>query len=514
MRFHQESRESAYDAIVVGSGLGGLTAAALLARLGRSVLVVERHDRIGGYAHAFRRGPYRFDSAVHMVGGCGPDAPGGGGLIHRLLEGLDVARHCSFLPVEPLYEASLPGFQLVAPTGVEAFIDAHARAFPRERDGIRRLVETCVRIRQESLRSSAPGDAGDGRGLSGSTPTLLRHRRATLAEVMPEFISDPRLTATFAAAWPYLGLPPSRASFVYWAIMLMSYVEDGAFYCGGTFQNLANALAKSVTAQGGEVLLRSSVRRIHTSDGRATGVTLENGQRIEAPVVVSNADLGQTVEELVGPNGFSRRFLSRLHRLERSYSAVVAYAATDLDLAGLGLEHETFLYSDWDHERAFLSSGSGRPEWTGITIPTRSDPGLAPAGEHLLILTALARFDAVKNWRFEKERAVESLVAVAEERIPGLARHLTFCEGATPRTLERYTRNEQGAVYGWALSPGQVGPGRGGQSTPVDGLFLAGHWTQPGGGVQGVIASGIQAARLALGYEDERPLWSALSDPC
>jgi prolycopene isomerase len=292
--------------------------------------------------------------------------------------------------------------------------------------------------------------------------------------------------------------------------MLMSYVLDGAWYCKGTFQRLADALRDGVVEQGGEVLLRSSVRRIHVNHGRATGVTLENGQRIAAPVVISNVDLGQTVDELVGRSAFPRRFLARLDRLEPSRSAVVAYAATDLDVAALGLRHETFSFPSWDHERASLTSDSGRPAWTGITIPTLSDPELAPPGEHLVILTALVRPDAVKDWRLDKERSTRALVEVAESRIPGLGRHLTFCEGGTPRTLERYTRNARGAVYGWDLSPGQVGPGRLGPATPVEGLYLAGHWTQPGGGIQGVVASGVQAARLVAGFGDEETLWDAL----
>jgi len=372
------------------------------------------------------------------------------------------------------------------------------------------LVDLCAQIHGENQRLSATGGALAPARLPAAIPTLLRYRRATLGEVMPRFVSDPKLAALFSAAWPYLGLPPSRVSFVYWAIMLMSYVLDGAYYCKGTFQTLADALRDAVVEQGGELLLRSSVRRIHVADGRATGVTLENGQRIAAPVVISNADLGQTVDELVGRWAFPRRFLARLDRLEPSRSAVVAYAATDLDLPSMGLGHETFLFPTWDHDRSFLTSESGRPGWTGITIPTLSDPDLAPSGEHLVILTALVRADAVKDWRLEKERSTRALVEVAEARIPELGSRLTFCEGATPRTLERYTRNETGAVYGWDLSPEQVGPGRPGCATPVNGLFLAGHWTQPGGGVQGVVASGVQAARLVAGFGDEERLWDAL----
>ena len=100
---------------------------------------------------------------------------------------------------------------------------------------------------------------------------------------------------------------------------------------------------------------------------------------------------------------------------------------------------------------------------------------------------------------------------MAERRFPGLGRHLRFVETGTPRTMERYTRNSEGAAYGWELSPSRVGPGRPGNRTPLAGLHLVGHWTQPGGGVYGVVSSGVQAARSVLGLGDEKALWRSLS---
>src|SRR4029077_7579716 len=105
MRFRREARRERYDAIVIGSGIGGLTAAALLARAGKQVLVCERHDRPGGYAHAFRRGSYLFDSAVHLVGGCAPTAFEGGGLLHRVLESVGARDELEFKRIDPLYTA-------------------------------------------------------------------------------------------------------------------------------------------------------------------------------------------------------------------------------------------------------------------------------------------------------------------------------------------------------------------------------------------------------------------------
>jgi prolycopene isomerase len=503
VRFHEEAARDAYDAIVVGAGIGGLTAGAFLARAGRRVLVLERHDRPGGYAHAFRRRGYRFDSAVHVVGGCEPRPFEGAALLHRVLAALGVRERCDFVRVDPGYRVEWPGLALDAPSELEPFVEAHVERFPAEEKGIRGFVADCLAIRSEAARAE---EAADPFARPERFPLLLRYRRATLAHVLSDRIADPAARAALATLWPYLGLPPSRLSFLYFASMLMSYVADGTYYCRGTFQALAEALASALVARGGELTLRSPVRRILVEAGRAAGVVLENGQRIRAPLVVSNADARQTVEELAGGEHFPARYRERLAAASASTSAFVVYAAATRDLAREGLAHETFLYAGPDHEAAFAGGVAGEPAWLSVTLPSRLDPGLAPPGEQLLVLTTLVDFRAAPRWREAKPALERRLLALVERRLPGLAQELRFAESATPRTFERYTRNAEGALYGFDVTPQQVGPGRLDNETPLPGLLLAGHWTRPGGGVVGVVRSGLRAARLALGAAREAEL--------
>lgn len=513
MSVHKESKKERYDVVFIGSGMGALSAAALLAKAGRSVLVLERHDRAGGYAHSFLRKKYKFDAAVHVISGCEPLGIGWGALVHDILSLLGTRERVEFARLPTVSGSFYPGQHFSAPAGVMEFIDAHARLFPQESRGLKEFVRLLTKINQETFRF--PPDASSYATLHDSRfPLHAKLRNATLAEVLDLHITEPRLKTLLSTLWVYLGLPPSKASILKFSAMLISLVSTGAFYPKGGMQVMVNAFVAGIEQHGGEILTGTRARRVLVEQGRAAGVLLENGQRVQAPLVISNADARQTFEELVGTEHLPPEFLGALRAMRPSLSAAVLYLATDLDLPSIpGLEHETFVFGSWDHDETFAGVLAGRTDTVVLSMPTLTDPTLAPAGQHLVNVVTLMPFEQAASWREDKPEYMERLLARAESVLPGLRGHISFQEGGSPRTMERYTLNHMGAIYGWEPSPEQVGANRLARVTPIPGLLLSGHWTQPGGGVMSACASGVQTAQLILGFPTVPEMFDALRGP-
>jgi prolycopene isomerase len=485
-------RHDSYDAVVIGSGIAGLTTAAFLANAGKSVLVCEQNDGPGGYARAFKRGNYVFDPAIHATPQAHDyDLPAA---IYRYL-GID--DRLEFIKSDAFYEAAFPDFRLRPPPGFDAFVETHVEAFPHEANALREFFRVCETVQREAHERPPQLSLKELEEASRQYPTLYKYSKATAGEVIDECLTDPRAKAVVAALWPYAGLPPSRLSFLVFATFVRVIV-DGSFYLKGSFQSLVDALVAAFGRDGGELVTNAPVVDISVEDGRVTGVGLEDGTRVGAPIVVSNADAVSTLESMVGLEHFPAGFARRLQRMRPSLSAVVSFGATSMDVSELDLAHETFFFTAFDHDQAYADILAGRPGGMWASVPTLADPSVAPAGEHLVILSSMAAYDIGRPWQQEADRFAEELWQAFEPVAPGLRDSLTFMETATPLTLERYTLNRQGAAYGWENSPDQAGSKRSPRKPPIDGLYLTGHWTPPGSTSLRVLVSGVHTAMIAL----------------
>jgi all-trans-retinol 13,14-reductase len=493
----------AYDAVVIGSGLGGLSAAAAFARKGYRALVLEQHDKPGGYATAFRRpGGFSFDVSLHSTGA------GERNGVRNLIGGLPEITEVEFVPHPHLYRAIFPNHDIRVPQrDIPAYIRLLADSFPEERPGVEALIADMRAMNAEIGRLSRVAGKMDMRSFPQEFPTLYKHSDHTWGQMVDSRLRDPKLKAIFSALWVYYGLPPAKLSSYYYALPTLGYLEGGGYYPKGRSQAISNALVKFIEARGGKLLLKTRVEKIMVQDGAATGVRCAGGREFRARAVISNASAPQTFETLLGDSPAVREYRSRLAGYSTSLSCFQIFLGLRRDLAGqLGVkDSEIFLEPGYDPEASYEAMGRAAVEHgaVAVTIYDNLYPGYSPKGKNTLNILTLQGFGHWEQferdyragrkaaYRAEKERMASILIQrVDQALLPGLANAIEVKEIGTPLTNLRYTGNTRGAIYGWDQTVSNSGNRRVGHATTVKNLYLAGAWSEPGHGYGAVLASG------------------------
>ena len=224
----------------------------------------------------------------------------------------------------------------------------------------------------------------------------------------------------------------------------------------------------------------------------------EDGQTFTASEIIATGSARPVLLELVGEQHLPAPYVRRLRRMRLSLSAATVFASTKVDLAALDRPHETYVFKHLDHDETHREILAGRAGVVLVDVPTIVDPSLAPPGEHVVMLTIPIPYDVGESWPQARDRIVDEAFSLCERAVPGLRAELEIHEVGTPLSLERYTGAEGGAMFGWEFAPDQTASKRLKARTPIDGLSLAGHWTQPGAGSLRVLASGFIAGQAVL----------------
>jgi prolycopene isomerase len=250
------------------------------------------------------------------------------------------------------------------------------------------------------------------------------------------------------------------------------------------------------------------VDQILIKDKRIEGVLAKDGEIFQAPLILSGVNPSLLVKML--PLELQRSLMSKIRPLEYSFSCFILYVATDLDLKRMDLPYFTYLrfLNDLEEEDRILRRGEVPKNPTLIvSVPTLLDSSLAPPGQHLVKVLVTVPYHYREKWggtgseaysQIKEEFSQRVLRLLESKLIPNLREHILFYEAATPLTLERYTGNEWGAMYGLASTPHQMGNSRPSHRTPIPGLFQVGHYTRPSHGIVGASLSGLFAVRTIL----------------
>ena len=491
-----------FDAVIIGSGLGGLSCAAAFARKGYRPLVLEQHDKPGGYATAFRRpGGFLFDVSLHST------TVGERNGVRNLIGDFPEITEVEFVPHTNLYRAIFPEHDVrVAQRDVPGYVAMLVRLFPEEKAGIEALIGDMQALSGDIGRLSAAQGKVDMSRFPVEFPALYRCAQQTWGQTVDARLRNPKLKAIVSAQWTYYGLPPSKLSTFYYALPTLGYMQHGGYYPKGRSQTISDALVKFIEARGGKVLLRTTVERILVKNGAAYGVGCSGGKEFRGRAVVSNASAWQTFDKLLENQSALAEYKARMAGLSTSLSCFQVFLGLKQDLAGqLGVkDSEVFVESGYDLDASYEANRKADVERCGfgLTLYDNLFQGYSPKGKNTVNIIALQGFEHWERfesdyrlgrkgpYRAEKERMAKVLIQRAEKLLPGLSKAIEVQEIGTPLTNLRYTGNHRGAIYGWDQTVGNSGDKRIGHSTPVKNLYLAGAWSRPGHGYGGVLQSG------------------------
>lgn len=493
-----------YDAIVIGSGIGGLAAAAALAKCGRRVLVVERHFQLGGLTQTFKRGHYTFAAGVHYIAGVG-DEPGPENQFGRLLRWATDGR-LRFASVGSPYDiVRLPGLEFPIEAPRAAYVDRLKRTFPGESVAIDRYFAACA----EALRA----DAALFASLTMPAPIafvtrLLSAKRiqrmlAPTAAAAVQDVRDPLLGALLFARWGDYGMPPAQSPFAIHALVMSAYFS-GAYYPVGGPARFADTLGETIRRAGGDLRTRTAVAEIRVAGSRVAGVRLADDEQIDAPVVVSAMGARNTIAAL--PAGAAPAWRDHIGSLKSGISHVGLYVGFHGDIRARGATSaNVWVHESIDIGRVWERPGDEAPPGLFVNFASLKDPAHAYPECHTAEVICNCRWEPFAAWsssapehrpkEYEKIKARigEHLLALFTKHFPQLAPLIDFHEVSTPLSQASYVAAHHGAMYGLEMSAERLSHPTLGVRTPVRGLLLAGQ-DALSLGVPGAFMGGFMAA--------------------
>jgi all-trans-retinol 13,14-reductase len=468
-----------YDTIIIGGGLGGLTAGAKLAKEGKKILLLEQHDRPGGCATTFKRGDFIFEVGLHEMYGPSP-----GDIQTKIFTDLDVFNHVEFLPVPEFYRFINDRYNVTIPHDPKLASERLAEQFPKETEGIQAYFNQILQPKKKIFETWQDKNVG---------------------EFLDSIIKNDDLKLILLGNLGYFHDDPYSLSLSYYSVAQGSYFTGGASFIKGGSQKLSSYLADFIRKHGGEVLLKHLATAIITDNRKVTGVLFKKVNDPESSIihaltddVIANTAMPNVADLLNGDESISLK--NELKEQKTGASLLTLYLGFKTPVKDSGNSfYSTFIYDNTvKSPKDILQNNHAIFEKRNFTFVDygQVDSKLAPDGKSVGAICCIDYLDDWENleekeYQEKKNQVALTFIQRLDKIIPGVAKGVEYYEIGTPSTVKRYTLNPGGAVYGFAQNPSRKMVNT---SMLPENLHFASAWGSTGGGFSGVIYSGYLCA--------------------
>jgi all-trans-retinol 13,14-reductase len=516
-RYRANRLDKDYDAIVIGSGIGGLTSAACLSKMGKKVLVLEQHYTAGGFTHSYARNGYEWDVGVHYIGDVGTRKTA-----TRKMFDFVTDNQLQWAAMDSNYDRYYFGdeqYDLIAGKG--HFIEDLKKRFPKESDAINEYM-----LRLNQVNKSMPLISMEKlfNGLTGRLMKMIRRAKVpdyvnkTTYEVLRELTDEEDLIAVLTGQWGDCGVPPKESSFIIHALIAKHYLHGGYYPVGGS-SKMAETIIPVIQQNGGEVFTYANVTEVVVENNVAVGVQMADGTIIKAPKIISNAGVLNTFKHLL-PTDVSKTngYDKLVEKVTPSFAHLGMYIGLKDTAKNLSIPKTNFwIYPNINHTeniQRFTEDYQQEFPVVYISFPSAKDPSWDKRypGTATVEIVAPANFEIFEKWKDQtwgkrgddydalKEYFSERLLKELYKKLPQLEGKIDYHELSTPLSTDFFCAYKKGEIYGLQHDPKRFEQDWLRPKTKIKGLYLTGQDIMSCG-VAGAMMGGFSTSLSVLGLK-------------